>query len=234
MPRQYTVIDLNAGPGLYLLDNGELVQGTPLNVLRRLAQSQLDWRAAFIEQDPEKAEHLRHWLDEEASSLNVQPSRYTMLTGRHERVLIPWVRKAVPANVAMGLLIHDPNGAPKLSFLEQLTHDRQLRRFDVAVYVQATSLKRTLKLPKEAYNTEAWRPLDEALRRVKANWVVRKPRGSNQYALCIGSNGPLGADWRRMEFWASDSDRGRVILEQLTFTRRELEHLHLQPLFGDP
>ena len=36
MPRQYTVIDLNSGPGRYLLADGECVDGTPLLIMRRL------------------------------------------------------------------------------------------------------------------------------------------------------------------------------------------------------
>jgi hypothetical protein len=71
MPRQYTVIDMNAGPGRYLLHERDqvAVDGTPLLVLRRLAQSQLTWRAAFIESRVEIAAHLRYWLAAEASAL---------------------------------------------------------------------------------------------------------------------------------------------------------------------
>lgn len=62
-PRQYTVIDLNAGPGRYLLGNGQPVDGTPLLILRRLRASSLPgWRAAFVEQDPAMAAELSDWL----------------------------------------------------------------------------------------------------------------------------------------------------------------------------
>ncbi len=50
-PRQYTVVDLNAGPGRYLLPDGDIADGTPLLLLRRLAISKLQWRATFVERN---------------------------------------------------------------------------------------------------------------------------------------------------------------------------------------
>ena len=202
MPRQYTVIDMNAGPGRYFLHERDPspVDGTPLVVMRRLARSGLTWRAAFVESHAQMSIHLRYWLDSEAANLRIDPSNFDVLEGDHSKVLLPWVREAVPRTGGTGLLIHDPNGAPNLTLLEQLVAEPQLARFDVAIYVQATSLKRVLNLPQKAFNTEGWRPLHEALARVKSHWVVRAPRGSNQYALCVGTNGALGADWAKMQF----------------------------------
>lgn len=228
MPRQYTVIDLNAGPGHYLLRDGEPADGTPLLVTRRLAKSGLAWRAAFVEKDAAAAAHLRHWLAIETELLSVPKATVDVLEGDSESVVLPWASSSVPPSSGLGLLIHDPNGAPDMKLLETQTKSGQFRRFDVAVYVQATSLKRVLNQPTDRFNTIGWLPLDEALRRVKPMWVVRTPSGSNQYALCIGSNGSLGADWTRMGFWTTDSPRGQQILERLTFTVRE-RHDRLQP-----
>jgi hypothetical protein len=80
-PRQYTVIDLNAGPGRYLLADGQPVDGTPLLILRRLAASRLErWRAAFVEQDGAMARELRQWLAREAASLGIDAGCYAVLT----------------------------------------------------------------------------------------------------------------------------------------------------------
>lgn len=233
-PRQYTVIDLNAGPGRYLLPSGQPVDGTPLLTVRRLAASQLmNWRAAFVEQFPAVTEELGAWLDQETGTLGIDGSRYTLLTGDHSSAVMPWVKDSVPVAGGLGLILHDPNGAPDFRLLERLVNERQLLRFDVAVYVQATSLKRVLNLDPERYDITDWRRLDEAMRQVKPHWVVREPAGSNQYALCIGSNGPLPG-WARQHFWPTTSDRGHAILEQLAFTTDERQR-RLQPgLFPEP
>jgi three-Cys-motif partner protein len=233
-PRQYTVVDLNAGPGRYRLSTGAPVDGTPLLILRRLAAAQLStWRAAFVEQDADMAEELRGWLAEEAANLGVNANQYCVLQGNHANVVMPWVARSVPAARGLGLLLHDPNGAPDFLFLEQLAHEPQLSRFDVAVYVQATPLKRVRGLDPDRYDVGNWRRLDEALSRVKPHWVVREPNGSNQYALCIGSNGRIPGTWTRQHFWPSDSERGRAILDQLALTTSE-RHRRLQPsLWGD-
>ncbi len=231
-PRQYTVIDLNAGPGRYLLPNDRAVDGTPLLILRRLAASQFgSWRAAFVEQSEPIASELRGWLDQEASKLGVDRGRYAVLHGDHSKVVMPWVENSVPAKYGLGLLLHDPNGAPDFRLLEALAHEPRLIRFDVAVYLQATPLKRVRNLPPTRYDTTDWRRLDEAMVKVKRHWTVREPTGSNQYALCIGSNNPLPGTWTKRGFWPADSDRGRVILEQLTLTTRERQRL-LQPSLG--
>jgi hypothetical protein len=165
--------------------------------------------------------------------LGIDAASFDVLEGDHAEVLLPWVRKAVPHNGGAGLLIHDPNGAPNFDVLERLVKDTQLKRFDVAVYVQATALKRVLNLPPGSFNTAGWLPLEQALRRVKSHWVVRTPSGSNQYALCIGTNGAIRAEWSRMRFWATDSSRGRDILEKLTFTQAERKALLQPKLFGN-
>lgn len=130
--------------------------------------------------------------------------------GNHAEVVLPWVARWVPPTRALGLLLHDPNGAPDFPLLERLVREPQRSRFDVAVYVQATSIKRVLNRDARRYNIADWRPLDEALARIKPHWIVREPVGSNQYALCIGSNGELPA-WARQHFWPSRSERGRAI-----------------------
>lgn len=234
MPRQYTVIDLNAGPGRYLLSDGRPVDGTPLLILRRLADSRFQtWRAAFVERNAAMADALRAWLADEGAKLSVDPDRYSVLEGDHTSVLMPWVKMSVPPSNGLGLVLHDPNGAPNLALLEAIVREPHLKKFDVAVYVQATSLKRVLNLP-EQYDKAGWLPLDEALRRVKAHWVVRTPTGSNQYALCVGSNGRLPGYWSKQHFWPSDSERGHMILEKLTFTAGQRQRL-VQPagLFDD-
>lgn len=228
IPRQYTIIDLNSGPGRYLLGDGKCVDGTPLLIMRRLAASQMHWRAAFVERNAEMARHLEYWLKLEAQRLGLATSQFCVINGDNSVVVLPWVEHSVPPSQGTGLIVHDPNGAPKLQLLEQLTHHQRLKKFDVAVYVQATSLKRVLNLPPNQYDIAGWHPLDGALRRVKAKWVVRMPTGSNQYALCIGSNGELGASWARQNFWPTNSDRGRAILEKLTFTGAERQR-RMQP-----
>jgi len=227
-PRQYTVIDLNAGPGRYELPDGQVVDGTPILVLRRLARSKLKiWRALFVEADTDMAAELQYWLDDEAERLGIASDRYEVRPGDHSKVVQPWVAASVPAMRGLGLILHDPNGAPEFQLLESLTHDPQLERFDVVVYLQATPVKRVRGLP-ERYDTAVWQSLDAAMPRVKAHWVVREPNGSNQYALCIGSNGALPGTWNRQGFWPLESDRGSDIFERLNLTARQRKNL-LQP-----
>ena len=230
-PPQYTLIDLNAGPGRYLLSDGQVVDGTPILVLRRLAHSNLQtWRALFVEADVDMAADLQHWLDHEAKQLGIPKDRYEVRAGDHNKVVIPWVAAFVPARGGLGLILHDPNGAPDFPLLEALTHNLQLERFDVAVYLQATPVKRVRALP-DKYATASWQRLDEAMPRVKAHWVVREPNGSNQYALCIGSNGAIPGTWKRQGFWPLDSDHGRDIFERLNLTVRQRKRLQQPGLF---
>lgn len=230
-PRQYTVIDLNAGPGRYVLPNRYVVDGTPILVLRRLAHSKLrTWRALFVEEEPDMAAELQYWLDEEAKRLGIAADRYEVRAGDHNRVVQPWVAAWVPARRGLGLILHDPNGAPDFPLLESLTHHPQLERFDVVVYLQATPVKRVRGLP-DKYDIAGWQSLDEALPRIKAHWVVREPNGSNQYAPCIGSNGALPGTWKRQGFWPLESDRGSDIFERLNLTVRERKNLRQPGLF---
>ncbi len=230
-PRQYTVIDLNAGPGRYLLPDWHLVDGTPILVLRRLARSKLQrWRALFVEAEPDMAAELQYWLDDEAKQLGIASGRYEVRPGDHSKVVQPWVAASVPAVRGLGLILHDPNGAPDFQLLGSLTHNPQLERFDVVLYLQATPVKRVRGLP-EKYDTAGWQSLDEALPQIKPHWVVREPNGSNQYALCIGSNGPLPGTWTRQGFWPLESERGSDIFERLNLTAQERKNLRQPGLF---
>ena len=230
-PRQYTVLDLNAGPGRYRLPDGRVVDGTPILVLRRLAHSKLQsWRALFIEADADIAAELRYWLDTEASLLGITTEQYKVVHGDHKQVVQPWVAESVPAKGGLGLILHDPNGAPDFGLLESLTHNPQLERFDIVVYLQATPVKRVRGLP-ENYDTAGWQRLEEAMPHVKRHWVVREPSGSNQYALCIGSNGPLPGTWKRQRFWPLESDRGQDIFERINLTARERRDFRQPGLF---
>jgi hypothetical protein len=125
-PRQYTVVDLNAGPGRYLLPDGDIADGTPLLVLRRLAISKLQWRAMFVERNALMAEHLRYWLGQEAAKLTIDSKSFCVIEGDNQQVVLPWVARCVPPKYGAGIVIHDPNGAPKLGLLERLTHDQRL------------------------------------------------------------------------------------------------------------
>lgn len=160
------------------------------------------------------ARELEAWLSVEAAKLGVSSAHFDVLLGDHGKVLMPWVADSVPPRGGLGLLLHDPNGAPDLRLLQRFASEPQLSRFDIAIYLQATPLKRVRGLPQQ-YDTSNWEPLDQAMPKVKAHWVVRDPTGSNQYALCIGSNNALPGTWTRQRFWPTDSDRGRAIFDGL-------------------
>jgi hypothetical protein len=234
--RPYLWVDLTSGGGYDVLPDGAIVKGTPTTAMDRLCERYRETgvpsAAAFFERDAVRAAELRAALfrdygpsSKEASYKVHERDSRQFLDGFGQPDLMPG---------KMGCFVYDPTEAVDLDFMAEIANNPHLARYDLLVYVSATSIKRPRNLPSR-YQTDR-RTLVERLTTInKRKIIVRKPSGPSEWSWFIMTNDPGFPVWRKaagrsnnLNFFDIATPEGRAVLEGLNWTQSE----QLQRAYG--
>jgi len=209
--RRYTYIDMNAGPGQY-----EGITGSPLIFLDECVKIGIPYDATFIELDEINANALRYHIKADVT-----------VTNSDHALALRSYRNQPP--LGLGLLYHDPTGVvPAFDLLAEVSRYPSLKKIDFMIYLSATNIKRV----RLASQTDDVKCLDTYLEAIdKRVWIVRKPRGKEQWTFVIGSNWGDFPDWKKRQFYSVFSPEGKNILDRLTYTETELSKVNGQQVF---
>jgi len=198
-PQTYYYFDLYAGSGS---NPEEGCDGSPV-IFLKTAKDQLDFWAAFIEQEEGNAIYLR------AATAFI--NSHVIYEGDNKEIL-PGLLNGIPKH-SYGLIYADPNGLANFNLLSQAAKTR--RKLDILIHYPAASAKRNN------------RDLLEYLKIVgKSVWLIREPEGKHQWTFLFGTNYSEYKAWRSYGFYRWDEPKGMDILETLTHTKTEIQNMH--------
>jgi hypothetical protein len=230
--RPYVWADLTSGSGYDDLPEGSTVKGTPLTAMDRLheryAKKGIPSAAVFFEREPDRAVELRAALLHEYGPSSKDVSYKVHARDSHEFLEAFCDPKAIPGE--MGAFVYDPTEAVDLDFMADIANAPHLKRYDLLVYVSATSIKRPRSLPAH-YQTDR-RTLVERLTAInKRKIIVRKPSGPSEWSWFIMTNDRHFPVWHKaagrsnnLDFFDIVTPEGRAVLEHLNWTRAERLH----------
>jgi hypothetical protein len=214
------VFDITAGSGI----NPETGQsGSPLIITETLKERGLDFRAYFIEQEPDNCADLRREL--RFAVERTCNSEINVICGDHV-VELPLILSDL-RSVFYGLLYYDfttQNFHRSLAFLADLytcrAHRKRLKLTDCMLYLAGTAIKRV----RGAYPE---RPsLLSYLRRIpKDYWLIREKAGANQYTFLVGTNWYDMPACESIGLYPLNSKRGRDIFLEINYTEPELRKM---------
>jgi len=210
--KEYLYIDTNAGSGA---NPEEGVPGSPLIFLDRVKSFGYPWTAHFIECEAANVHMLTGRLN---------GSRTPNVTVHHDSnvAVVPEILRTAPAR-SFGLVYMDPNGTPDWDLLSKVS--REQPKLDILIRCPTRVLKRT--------RYQGAPSLVDAMEMVgKEAWLIREPIPGDRHdwTFLFGANYGFGA-WGSERFYRTNSARGKEILEQLNYTKQEIEQLHQGLLF---
>lgn len=233
--RPYCWVDLTSGPALDPLPNGKVLEGTPIIAMDRLMERHtrygIPFEATFFEQHAGRYQSLATVLRDRYGTDGRPPAYFDVIHANSydylERMAQP---TALPGT--LGAFVYDPTTQVDFDFLAEIAAIPHLRRYDLLVYVSATSIKRPRNLP-TSYDTDR-RTLIERLQTIpKRKWIVRKPSGPSEWSWFIGTNDPKFPVWTQRGFFDIATPAGRAVIEHMDMTRHErLVHAHIARMFG--
>jgi hypothetical protein len=212
----YLYIDLNAGPGQYVLDDGSYSLGSPLQMCLRADALGMPLTPYLCESDPTTAHTLRQTLV--SHGLPTQG-----VTDGNNRVTVPHVlsnltrSSGYALSTCYGLIYSDENGSlPPFDLLGKCA--QSLRLCDILIHVAATPIKRQYYSDRHPLIER----LDEMIAQVKkAHWYVRKPYGQHQWTFFLGTNWNAFPDFSKYGFFDTRSRAGANILKSLSYNHKE-------------
>jgi hypothetical protein len=234
----YVYLDLYAGAGASHGNDFFALPGSPILALRILREQHLPARAVYIESDPETAAILRQRLYAEPGLMPsvMAPdgavyfedalSTYQVY-GQDHTVAVPalltrW-QEHEDLSSLFGLIYADPNGTPCFDLLR--TCATLLPHVDILIHFGATTLKRQRRSPVHPFA----QILVDYLKTVpKSYWLVREPMARQQWTFLLGTNWKGLKDWRTQGLCRTDTPMGQRLLNELSYTRKEIEGSHGQ------
>lgn len=218
------IADITAGKGIHP-ETGE--DGSPLILLRLLEEFQMNYRACFIEQQPDNFATLQGVVAQQF--LDVR-GRCVFQCGDHVQLLYTLVRQFVILKT-FGLIYYDfttENFARSLEFLAKLYQDFRpnLHYVDCLLYLSATAIKRVRRaFPEHADLLTFMQQIP------KKQWLVREPSGANQYTFLLGTNYVDYQTSNKIGLFPITTPRGKAILERLNYTNEEWEARQTAAIF---
>jgi hypothetical protein len=226
--RPYVWLDLTSGPGFHLLD-GKQAKGTPVIALEALVATGMPFYAVFLESNSINADQLRRHLVQRFGPEEQAQTWFKVHHGDSHTVAARLLAEAPGAN-GLGGIVYDPTKAVDFDLLKTLAEVPGRKRYDLLVYLSATSIKRPRNLPL-TYLTDRRSLLERLVAIGKGTWVVREPAGVSQWTWLVGSEWLQMPAWNKAGFHPWTSARGREILTILDMTRSERQSFQ-QPSLG--
>ena len=221
--RPYAWIDLTSGPALDCFADGATLEGTPIIAMDTLrdgrARLGIPFEASFFEQDPGRYASLERELCARYGPPIPAGDDYETIHGDSRR----WLDKMIDAahlTGTLGAFVYDPTEQVDLELLADIARSPNRSRYDLLVYVSASSIKRPRNLPL-GFRTDR-RTLVERLQTVpKRKWIVRRPSGKSGWSWFIGTNDPRFPVWTQRGFFDITSPEGEAIIDQMNLTEVE-------------
>lgn len=211
----YLYIDINAGDGGTKDDPGSPL--IAINILRNTRGMQ--YRALLIELDEGHAATLERRV--------AYAHHATVKQGDHNIVLREYIQEAHKPEKTYGLLFADPNGIdPAWDLLADFAE--VFPKVDIMIYIAATSLKR-VRLWKNNNGYEAEPCLAEHIDSIgKKHWIIREPRGVQQWTFLIGTNWKALPRYEKFGFYQLTAPQGQRVLQKTNYTAEELRQQALE------
>lgn len=211
--REYTYIDMNAGPGIY---NGHI--GSPIAFLDKIEKTDIAYSAHFIEMVKSNADTLQDIV--RCRDLH---GATKVINDDHVNAM----KSLSLLKATYGMVYHDPSGSiPDFDLLSEVSKRSQFRYMDFMVYLSATNIKRVRRFEQATGADAKAKLLTDYLQSVnKKTWIIRKPNGKHQWTFVIGSDWKDFPAWKSRGFYRVDSDEGQSILKFLTYTASELNSM---------
>lgn len=220
--QHYRYNDLTAGKG-FVPKTGE--KGSPLVFLQHAeAESfKLPYRADFIEREEKNISELESAIQHEKDENGWGGENHHFHNGEYQSVIPALLHSK---NVKeFGLAFVDPSGdPPDFDVLRYIASVRP--KMEILIYLSSTNIKRLFHFTEKK--------LSDYIDQIgKKYWLVRKPVSWDHFkwTFMLGSNTDLFTDYKKVDFFRSDSERGQEILLKLNLTEKELHDLNQPKLF---
>ncbi len=211
-PQYYRYIDLTAGKGYS--PNG--VKGSPIAFLEQAENEifELPYCADFIEYIPKNMAELKDAIGREKIRNSWRTPDIDFYIGIYQDE----IKKLLPrkSNREFGLVFVDPSGEmPDFQVLHFIAEMRP--KMEILIYLPSTNVKRTYQ-----YTEKRLKDYIDSIG--KKHWLVRKPISWDQFkwTFLLGSNAQsLFGDYKSIDFFRLESQKGQKILEKLNLTEKE-------------
>jgi len=209
----YEYIDLTAGKGVVPVLNEP---GSPLVFLECVVDRgpMFRFKATLFEQSAKNAKELAVNLQDYSTSQGVGIESVEIACLDYKSGLR--LRYGDVDDRCFGLVYFDPTGNPP--DLESLKHMSCMRpKYETLLYVSSTAVKR-------AFASTGLRLSDIIAGAGKAFWLIREPIKSDkfQWTFLLGSNSNIfDKDYKKIKLVRVNSDKGRAILEAMSYTKDE-------------
>jgi len=208
--------DLNAGPGIYAGQNGEIITGSPIIFLQECLSFRIQYKAYLMERNRKNTVKL---LEQVKPYLN--QGDISVMQGDHRKVMPIDLRGA---KAKFGLLYTDPSGSlPPFFLLRTISEYPQYAKVDFLISLSATALKRARRSPTTHIPVEF--DLKAGIEQIvgKRFWLIREPETQQQWTFLLGTNWNQYPAYEKEGFYWLSSSRGQEILRILSKTRGEIE-----------
>ena len=202
-PRDYYYFDITAGSGS---NDGANCYGSPVVFLQEAARRGLQYQATFIEKDSINSANL-------GKALWSYSGNHSILNCNHQDVLATLI-DGVPKS-AFGMIYVDPNGEPPFGLLSDVSRLEPCKRMDMLVYASASTVKRRRTVHGGKSLVEHMESID------KRYWLIRDHQSKFQWTFLLGTNWVEFPSWETRGFYRLQSEKGREILDELNWTKRE-------------
>lgn len=232
--RPFPWVDLTSGPGVDVFPGGAAVEGTPIIAMDTLYDAKqrlgIPFEASFFEQHVDRCDDLERELRARYGP-PIPQGDYEVMNA-DSRQYLPQIVSSRHLNGTLGAFVYDPTEQVDLDFLAEIASSPNRRRYDLLVYVSASSIKRPRNLPAH-YRTDR-RTLVERLQAIpKQKWIVRRPSGPSEWSWFIGTNDKDFPVWHQRGFFDIATPAGQAIIDQMNLTHEErLLRDHGGGLFG--
>jgi hypothetical protein len=209
-PGVYQYIDLNAGAGRVIYEDGTQGTTSGLRAVIRLSSLQ--------EQEPPLIYHA-HLIDNYAPNCEALRAHYdirdnpdvTVYCGDNREVI---QTISIPRG-SLGLVSSDSNTLMgDLPIFDALAARPEFYRMDFLIYLSASNYKRDRRANDREF-------LTDRLFRLKPYWYVQEPYDKHQKAFLLGSRWDNFKKWQSLKFAPVQTEIGREYLERINLTEKE-------------
>ena len=214
-PGTYQYIDLNAGAGRVIYEDGTQGSTSGLKAVMKLTYLQ--------ELDPPMLYHA-HLIDNYAPNCETLRAHHQIQDNPDVTVYCGDNREVVQTisipKGSLGLVSSDSNTLMgDLPIFDALAARPEFYRMDFLIYLSASNYKRD----RRANDREL---LADRLFRLKPYWYVQEPYDKHQKTFLLGSNWDSFKRWQRLKFAPVRTDVGRGYLERINLTEKERFLVH--------